>query len=376
MAPDIALGKIIDLKPSRAKVLDPMCGSGTVIRLASEAGHAAIGADLDPLAVLLTRTSAIRSWSSNLTERATQVVEEARTLKPGLPTWIKDDEETSRFIGYWFDTAQAEDLSRLARVLADRPRRDDPLRIALSRLIVTKDAGASLARDTAHSRPHKTRESNDFDVMSGFIGAAATIEAIVAGETAAERPQVRRADARSLSFVKSQTIDLVMTSPPYLNAIDYLRGHRMSLVWLGWTTHQLRELRGETIGAERGLKAPTAEVAAIAKVSGAELSRMSTRHRNMVHRFARDAHDFCRAVARVTKPSGTVVLVVADSQLRGVPISNSGVCAAAAKHHDLKLIKTETREIPARHRYLPPPEGETSSLANRMREEVIFTFRR
>ena len=29
------------------------------------------------------------------------------------------------------------------------------------------------------------------------------------------------------------SVDLTVTSPPYLNAIDYLRGHKMSLVWMG-----------------------------------------------------------------------------------------------------------------------------------------------
>jgi hypothetical protein len=95
----------------------------------------------------------------------------------------------------------------------------------------------------------------------------------------------------------------------------------------------------------------------------------------MINRFAQDVHGLCRALARVIKPRGTLVMVVADSQLREVPICNSGICVAAAKHHGFALMSTQVREIPAEHRYLPPPGSTASSLAKRMKEEVVYTFR-
>src|SRR5437879_4143579 len=56
MAPEVALDKIELLTDPGATVLDPMCGSGTVVRLASDAERFGIGVDLDPLAVIITRT--------------------------------------------------------------------------------------------------------------------------------------------------------------------------------------------------------------------------------------------------------------------------------------------------------------------------------
>ena len=54
MAPDIALDHIAEAESgSIKKVLDPMCGSGTVLVAAVERGHDAIGFDMDPLAVLM-----------------------------------------------------------------------------------------------------------------------------------------------------------------------------------------------------------------------------------------------------------------------------------------------------------------------------------
>src|SRR5262245_51049028 len=158
MAPEIALDKIELLTREGATVLDPMCGSGTVVRLAAERGRKSIGVDIDPLAVIITRTACHPSWATNLVERAEALADRAWRLSGKLPDWIKKDEETRSFVEYWSASPQVEDLSRLARVLIQAPRKDDPLRVAFSRMIVTKERGASLARDTSHSRPHKVAQ--------------------------------------------------------------------------------------------------------------------------------------------------------------------------------------------------------------------------
>lgn len=54
MAPEIAFRRLRRLPPGSV-ILDPMAGSGTVLRHATELGHKAIGFDLDPLAVLMTQ---------------------------------------------------------------------------------------------------------------------------------------------------------------------------------------------------------------------------------------------------------------------------------------------------------------------------------
>src|SRR5260370_9662861 len=61
---------------------------------------------------------------------------------------------------------------------------------------------------------------------------------------------IRRGDARHLP-VKTASIDLVITSPPYLNAIDYIRCSKFSLVWMGYSIGELRQLRTHSLGTER-----------------------------------------------------------------------------------------------------------------------------
>src|ERR1700692_4430690 len=83
------------------------------------------------------------------------------------------DSETRKFIRYWFDEYARRQLASLAeaihRVRDDRVR--DTLWCAFSRLIITKQAGASLAMDLSHSRPHRVFDHAPIKPLEKFIAA-------------------------------------------------------------------------------------------------------------------------------------------------------------------------------------------------------------
>ncbi|MEI2740567.1 MAG: hypothetical protein V9F01_17470 [Chitinophagaceae bacterium] len=62
---------------------------------------------------------------------------------------------------------------------------------------------------------------------------------------------VQLGDARNLKEVDDKSVSAIITSPPYLNALDYMRGHKLSLVWLGYRIDDLGEVRSNSIGVEK-----------------------------------------------------------------------------------------------------------------------------
>jgi hypothetical protein len=173
MAPELALHSIL-LVPPRSIVLDPMAGAGTVLRRAVDTGHRAIGFDLDPLAVLMATVWTTPINPQKLARLVDKVIDSAKRLSAEAETilpWIDEDEEMCEFVEYWFGKVQRDGLRRVSQALwhVGNGRRNQPeievLRLALSRLIITKDRGASLARDISHSRPHKVREYSDFNLL-------------------------------------------------------------------------------------------------------------------------------------------------------------------------------------------------------------------
>jgi hypothetical protein len=356
-----------------------MAGSGTVLRQASDLGHVATGLDVDPLAVLMSKvwTAQIDVPSLRLSYQA--LVEDARSSSSHDLEWIAQDSETSSFVDYWFAEPQRKDLSRLASSLrrmkkagGDKSVEIDALSLCLSRIIVTKEQAASLARDTSHSRPHRVSTTSEYDVFAGYDRAFNDLAKKLAHEPPRGGVTVELGDARRMASVPDGSVDAVVTSPPYLNAIDYLRGHRMALVWLGWTMQELRAIRSGSIGAERGPEQRNlpvqAETILDAMRAGAELPQ---RHRGMIARYAVDLWAMVSEVARVLKSGGHATFVVGNSCLRGTFIKNSDGVAAAAELTGLRLVASSERALPEQSRYLPTTG---TTLGKRMRTETVLVF--
>ena len=164
MAPEIALA---GLKSSRKlTVLDPMAGSGTSIILARILGHAAVGYDQDPLALLIARTWCSKANGSGLRAALASTVSTARACWTSFKPYPSTaDSETRQFVRYWFDLKTRKKLAALAAVISGYE--DHLLRTqlwcAFSRLVIVKDNGVSLARDVSHSRPHRSYERAPVD---------------------------------------------------------------------------------------------------------------------------------------------------------------------------------------------------------------------
>ncbi|MPR13525.1 hypothetical protein [Microvirga tunisiensis] len=176
-----------------------------------------------------------------------------------------------------------------------------------------------------------------------------------------------------MSQVPDGSVDVVLTSPPYLNAIDYLRGHRLSLVWLGYRMSELRSIRSNSIGAERSIDLDSVnKINSRIRKNMGELDELPARFLGMIDRYVNDVRCVLAETARVLKPEGSATFVVGNSCLRGVFVRNSGAVMAAAKAAGLATKSSHERELPAGSRYLPIMED--GALAKRMRTETILTF--
>ncbi|MBX3197660.1 MAG: hypothetical protein KF894_05915 [Labilithrix sp.] len=304
------------LVPPSGTVLDPFCGSGTVVIEAMLAGRAAIGSDLNPIAVMLARAKTYPRTpekTSALVEAARGVAEHAesrRKAKAGASRRLPQ-EDVSLFpphvlleldgLRAGIDVAAPELRPDLSLVLSSilvklSPRRGDTSeeqtdkRIAAgyaSRLFVRKteelarrfDDFALLLRNAARSSA-----AGDGEQLGGSEGGSPS--------AAAARPRVRvwEDDANVLKRVADASVDAVITSPPYVATYDYLQHHELRMRWLGLDPRKLA--RGE-IGARR------------------RYERLSVREAvaSWEHELAKLFH----SLARVLKPGAPLVLLIADS---------------------------------------------------------------
>jgi len=373
-------------------VLDPMSGSGTALVEACLLGRVARGADIDPLARLISKAKATPvdlTAFDKATAEVNGLLNDAQlddTWRPDLADWDR-----------WFRPEVAADLARMREAIllaggdADVT---DLLWLCFSSLIVARTSVAN-ARDLVHSRHHYRAWDEDPRCLTRFSARVVRARRMMAeyqdrlSANGVDQPDVEIAgkDARALEVADGEA-DLVFTSPPYCSALDYTRAHLFAVAWmtdvLGVSIDQYRLLGREYVGSER---APLAEVSAnqltppplglagVDEVVG-DLVR-DPRRAWIVHRYFREMRQVLAECARVTRPGGHVVLVVCPSNVRRVPIPTHRllieVADAASPDRRLELVDSRERTIHDHRRVMPYLEA---AFGQRMRTEYVLVLRR
>jgi DNA modification methylase len=367
-------------------IVDPMVGSGTSIVAARLQGHNAVGFDVDPLAVLIATAWSVDICEEKLYALGEKTLSAARRslaeITQGEAYPENSDEETQDFIRFWFDPASRRQLAALCVAIQSCGNKHsrDLLWCAFSRMIITKSEGVSLAMDVSHSRPHRVYDISPrkpFRQFSLAVNRMARTSLFKDATLHLPTARILRGDARRLPL-RDAYADVVITSPPYLNAIDYLRGHRLSLVWMGHSLASLRGIRRDAIGTENVLRSHGDDTVREI-LSGLDAPKNSSpRLMGILARYITDMHAALSEMERILKPGGRLVLVVGDSTTKGFFINTSGIVREIAERMRLKLKDVHRRALPDNRRYLPPPASRKSGtkLRQRIRSEVILKFER
>ena len=233
--------------------------------------------------------------------------------------------------------------------------------------------------DLSHSRPHRTFDTAPEKPFNKFLSA---VERVIANGIdknslgVGEEPTIKMGDARGLPL-DDNSIDLVLTSPQYLNAIDYMRCSKFSLVWMGHSVSGLRKIRAESVGTEASTKPALDAVWVKSLIKQLALKpALSSRDHALLAQYVWDMGQALAEVSRVLRAGGRAVYVVGDSTVRGTFIRNSSIVTAVGEERGLVLHSRQYRALPANRRYLPPPKrnGSNAAMDGRMRREVVLVF--
>lgn len=360
-----------------------MMGSGTVLALARSNGHKAIGFDIDPLAVMISKTwiqscnrDEVRELAEVVLEVANSLMRKMRATQAYPP---HADDETRQFIDYWFDSDARKELTALSGAIStiEDQTAQGTLWCAFSRLIIAKKFGASRAMDLSHSRPHRVFERAPVRPFDNFTGSVEKVLQSAVDERTPNRgpaPSLGIGDARNLPL-SNDSIDLVITSPPYLNAIDYIRCSKFSLVWMGYTIKELRTLRAESVGTEVSAKAPMGDDEIDRIITALRVkSKLTPKNQGILTQYIDDMRSSISEIGRVMRPSGKAVYVVGENTIRGTYIRTALIIRHLAKGAGLVCTGERKRALPANKRYLPPPSKANGTMDTRMRHEVILSF--
>ena len=328
-------------------VLDPFCGSGTVLVEARLRGLRAIGTDVNPLAI---RLASLKTRGVPASERqelvdaarwAQRMTTERRT-EHAKPTQRYEDVDVRLFEPH---VLLELDSIRWAIDRVEPPALRDDLELVFSS-ILTK---VSRRRGDSGTYLEPRRLAPGFcakmlvaraEELAGQLQAYAA--ALPPGAPATD---VHSDDARTLGTLGAATVDVVVTSPPYAATYDYVDHHDVRLRWLRLRTDRFAKLE---LGARRDyarLTQPAAE-----------------------ERWHDELGRTLAAIARVLRPGGRAALVLGDSAVAGRSLRALPVVTEVAAAAGLQLLAVASQERP--HFHLPTRRA----FAEGSREEHLIAL--
>lgn len=200
-------------------ILDPFAGSGTVLWEAAKRNNAVYGSEINPAAFILSNLYSFVNVPPKLRKKASTRIDVLLDDIFPFPLFAKSE----------FDKADADKLKRdLLRLLmcVDYPIEADLVH-ALVILLDLYQPNLSINKIFKTWRKIK-------DLVFGLPSSKSLVKAF-------------HADARCIPL-PNNSIDLVITSPPYINVINYHQQYRASAELMDWN---LLEVAKSEIGSNR-----------------------------------------------------------------------------------------------------------------------------
>jgi DNA modification methylase len=391
-------------------VLDPMMGSGTTILEGYFNQRKVIGFDIDPLALMISKVKVTPLNEEKIEQHAQQVLHQAKYQVEKRAQELEQirlthwDEKSFEFIEYWFSRQNQIELLALLLEIEKIQELDIQLflKLVLSAVIITKSGGVSLALDLAHTRPHRAKlvfDQNGQEILndigekppkhldiltktqrSPFAEFEKKLKSNLKGVSPSSEkmflPMISSGNAQNLPL-KSSTVDLIITSPPYAsNAIDYMRAHKFSLIWLGYPLSDLSEKRQEYIGGELTSGFDMEIMPEQANQIIQKIAAQDVKKGQVVHRYYSEMTRVLKEMYRVLKPGRAAIVVVGSSIIRDIDTETQNCLEAIGKQIGFDIPKIGIRNIDRNRRMLPAGNNinRASQIQQRMHEEYVIGF--
>ncbi len=264
-------------------LMDPFAGSGTVLSEAGRKGLSASATEINPAAFCMARTYHFINASKQERQRCVKHIDEV--VKQGL----------SAPAGPLFSTGAEGRIEKegspvdLDRIQAAAAKMDEAARILYDALIIRLDLVLGV--------PSEQRLLDVWGALKALVLALPFSTAKI---------EVHNRDARAVPLPK-ESIDLVVTSPPYMNVFNYHQHYRRSAEALGW---DLLHVARSEIGSNRKHRQ----------------NRFLT-----VTQYCLDIAQVFQELARACRPSARVIFVVGrESNVRKTSFYNASVVTGLA----------------------------------------------
>lgn len=271
--PPIAAALIKKYSEPGDLILDPFCGSATLFVEARVMGRNGIGLDIDPVATFIANAKTRRIGAKALRRSAEVLISKLKAIERSNGAYERlmfediSDRAFRRAISqhrlrmpsipnlfHWFRKYVIVDLARIRRAIAT-------MRISTSQKLFFMACFCSIIRNVSNADPvpvsglevtsHMKAKEKEGRLINPVASYVAVVNRALQDRSQFEKRagsfkthiKISNGDATKLRKYIRKSIDVVITSPPYHNAVDYYRRHTLEMYWLDFVGTSKDRLR-------------------------------------------------------------------------------------------------------------------------------------
>lgn len=335
--------EVMGLYKSDLKVLDPFCGTGTTALSAANRGHNATTIDINPFLVWFA-SSKFAEYSPSTLMEVEKIGKDAlhlarqEAVQPSV-------EPTIHKIDRWWNEPALRFLCHLKAAIlqlaGDDSKEADILHVAFCRTLIGLSNAAFNHQSMSFKNNRQCKFNFSDDEGSVFLNDLRFV-LNSASKNPTGRAQVILGDARDMSSFIDKRFDLVITSPPYVNRMSYIRELRPYMYWLGYLTNgrDAGEFDWSAIGGTWGVAtsrlmkwSPNTDLQLPDDLSSVIFEIAKERNSsgillaNYVSKYFQDMALHFSNMRCVLSPGAQVHYIIGNSSFYGVLVSSEGIYA-------------------------------------------------
>ncbi|MCS7078275.1 MAG: site-specific DNA-methyltransferase [Bacteroidia bacterium] len=359
---------------------DPFMGSGTTIVEGLINQRISIGVDINEIAFLVAQVKTTPLPSLKLVEVFTQLEKDLKKRLYTERTYFLqkslDSLKLHEKIDYWFRPAQKESLAILLQRILEIS--DEPVRrfflVAFAQIL--KSCSIWLQKSV---KPTRDLSKKDYDVLQTFLQHAKKMVE-KNNQFCKLLPQpflenienyriIACTDAREMPCL-TESVDLIITSPPYVTSYEYADLHQLPLYWLGYL-EDLSQFRQKFIGSMYRKRENGSIHSTLAERVIKDLC--NTKKSLEVQRYFADMYEVFKEMHRILKPRAKACIIIGNTSFKGIYIPNAEVFIEQMQNLGFSIFDIVKREIPSK--MLPSTrDSKTGQFAKSNQENVILAY--
>lgn len=353
--PQIVRKLIEDYAPGQAQVVcDPFGGCGTTLVEAKLLGHSSIGFDINPVAKLITQTKTTAIKPRTLANHKQRFLDHYATAP-------RVSHQHHPRISYWFDEETVTELDKIYYAIK-KIKNHNVRRFFLcafshnlkncSRWLM-KSIKPTIDKEKIIPIPKQSFLRH----LDSMIRKNERFYSELAESGRIDVPaKMYRRDSTKTFPINSDTVDLIVTSPPYVTSYEYADLHQLTLLWFGDDPKHFKkwhhfsngfiDFRRNFIGTSSKAKKTGDFDSVIGKKIVDDLMLVDRPLAIDVANYFLDMKKVFAETHRILKKGGKACVIIGNTSLRGVDILNAQVAAEQMQIAGFVKVDFIKREIP------------------------------